>query len=112
MRTLTHQIRLLRNKRGWSQEVIAKLLDISIPAYSKIEAGITDINLSRLEQIAAVFNLSAAQPMAYGQNDNSGKTETLALANTKLAEREREMVELQNKVIELYEALKLQQVGS
>jgi transcriptional regulator with XRE-family HTH domain len=44
-------IRTLRHQRGWSQEDVANRLGISIPAFSKIETGVTDINLSRLEQI-------------------------------------------------------------
>jgi transcriptional regulator with XRE-family HTH domain len=45
MKTLGKKIRLLRHQKGWSQEEVAKRLDISIPAFSKIETGITDINL-------------------------------------------------------------------
>ena len=56
MNTLGKKIRLLRHQKGWSQEDVAKRLDISIPAFSKIETGITDVNLSRLNQIAKLFN--------------------------------------------------------
>ena len=52
MQTLGKKIRLLRHQKSWSQEDVAKQLGISIPAFSKIETGITDINLSRLEQIS------------------------------------------------------------
>ena len=58
MKTLGKKIRLLRHQRSWSQEDVAKQLDISIPAFSKIETGITDVNLSRLEQIATLFGMS------------------------------------------------------
>jgi transcriptional regulator with XRE-family HTH domain len=61
MKTLGKKIRLLRHQKGWSQEEVAKRLDISIPAFSKIETGITDINLSRLEQIAVLFEMSVVQ---------------------------------------------------
>jgi len=40
MNTLGKKIRLLRHQKGWSQEDVAKRLDISIPAFSKIETGI------------------------------------------------------------------------
>jgi transcriptional regulator with XRE-family HTH domain len=34
-------IRTLRHQRGWSQEDVADRLGISIPAFSKIETGVT-----------------------------------------------------------------------
>jgi transcriptional regulator with XRE-family HTH domain len=36
MKALGKKIRLLRHQKGWSQEDVAKKLDISIPAFSKI----------------------------------------------------------------------------
>ena len=47
MKTLGKKIRLLRHQKGWSQEDVAKRLDISIPAFSKIETGITDWKFAR-----------------------------------------------------------------
>jgi transcriptional regulator with XRE-family HTH domain len=44
MKNLGKNIRMLRHKNGWGQEDIALKLNISIPAFSKIETGITDIN--------------------------------------------------------------------
>ena len=37
MKTLGKKIKLLRHQRSWNQEDMAKRLDISIPAFSKIE---------------------------------------------------------------------------
>jgi transcriptional regulator with XRE-family HTH domain len=51
MQDLGRKIKLMRQQNGWSQGDVAKRLDISVPAFSKIETGVTDINLSRLEQI-------------------------------------------------------------
>ncbi|WP_345892961.1 helix-turn-helix transcriptional regulator, partial [Sphingobacterium thalpophilum] len=45
-------IRLLKQQRGWTQRDVAQRLEISMPSLSKIETGITDLNLSRLNQIA------------------------------------------------------------
>jgi transcriptional regulator with XRE-family HTH domain len=58
MEHVGRDIRTLRQKEQWSQGEVAKRLDISIPAFSKIETGITDINLSRLDQISRLFNVS------------------------------------------------------
>ena len=55
MQDLGKKIKMLRQQNGWSQGDVAKRLDISVPAFSKIETGVTDINLSRLEQIVTIF---------------------------------------------------------
>ena len=65
MNSIGKNIRLLRHTKGWSQEDIAKRLDISVPAFSKIETGMTNVNLSRIEQIAILFELSAVQLIAF-----------------------------------------------
>lgn len=106
MNTLGKKIRLLRHQKGWSQEDVAKKLDISIPAFSKIETGITDVNLSRLNQIAQLFNLSLSQLLASpdSKQDNESFQEVLDL-HQKLKDREAEVIALQKKVIDLYEQL-------
>ncbi|HEY8781489.1 MAG TPA: helix-turn-helix transcriptional regulator [Mucilaginibacter sp.] len=107
MKTLGKKIRLLRHQKGWSQEDVAKRLDISIPAFSKIETGITDINLSRLEQIAILFEMSVVQLLTFsdGEHDQKSVSE-LETINKKLMDRETEVIDLQKKVIELFEELR------
>jgi len=51
------KIRLVRQLKGWSQEEMAGKLDMSPNGYGSIERGETDVNLSRLEQIAALFGI-------------------------------------------------------
>ncbi|WP_395805992.1 helix-turn-helix domain-containing protein [Daejeonella sp.] len=107
MKTLGKKIRLLRHQKSWSQEDVAKQLEISIPAFSKIETGITDINLSRLEQISKLFEMSVVQLLTF--NDQEGlesyNTEVENLTQ-KLHDREVELIDLQKKIIELYEELR------
>jgi transcriptional regulator with XRE-family HTH domain len=106
MNTLGKKIRTLRRDKGWSQEDVSRKLDISIPAFSKIETGVTDINLSRIEQIAALFEMSAVvllQVNGDNQEHLLGKMDAL---NQKLAERDAEIIGLQRKVIELFDELK------
>ncbi len=106
MNSLGKRIRLLRQQRGWSQEDVAKRLDISIPAFSKIETGITDINLSRLNQISKLFEMSVVQLLSSEDRDakDSVRAELTDLSR-KLQEREGEIITLQKKVIDLYEQL-------
>ena len=104
MQTLGKKIRLLRHQKSWSQEDVSKQLGISIPAFSKIETGITDINLSRLEQIAKLFELTVVQLLnTHGAEDQDVYNVEVNTLTHKLREREVEIIDLQKKVIELYE---------
>ena len=104
MQTLGKKIRLLRHQKSWSQEDVAKQLGISIPAFSKIETGITDINLSRLEQISKLFDMTVVQLLnTHGAEDQDVYNVEVHTLTHKLREREVEIIDLQKKVIELYE---------
>ncbi|EHQ29306.1 helix-turn-helix domain-containing protein [Mucilaginibacter paludis] len=111
MKTLGKKIRLLRHQRGWSQEDVAKRLDISIPAFSKIETGITDINLSRLEQISILFDMTVVQLLTFNDAEQEQKySNELDSVSKRLSDRDTEVIDLQKKVIELYEELRLNKV--
>jgi transcriptional regulator with XRE-family HTH domain len=107
MKTLGKKIRLLRHQKSWSQEDVAKRLDISIPAFSKIETGITDVNLSRLEQISTLFEMTVVQLLTFNDTEEQEKyTSELEVLTKRVQERESEVISLQKKVIELYEELR------
>jgi transcriptional regulator with XRE-family HTH domain len=111
MKTLGKKIRLLRHQKGWSQEDVAKRLDISIPAFSKIETGITDINLSRLEQIATLFEMSVVQLLTFNDTEQQEKyVSELEVLTKRLQERETEVIGLQKKIIDLFEELRKSKV--
>lgn len=99
-------IRTLRHQHGWSQEDVANRLGISIPAFSKIETGVTDINLSRLEQIANIFELNVVNLLALDAGEIDLTPSNLSVAQKKLVDRESEIANLQRKVILLYEELR------
>lgn len=106
MNALGKKIRLLRHQKGWSQEDVAKRLDISIPAFSKIETGITDVNLSRLNQISKLFGLTLVQLLSTSDSEeDKAKVDEVNELNKKLQYREAEVIDLQKKVIDLYEQL-------
>jgi len=107
MQTLGKKIRLLRHQKSWSQEDVSKQLGISIPAFSKIETGITDINLSRLEQIAKLFELTVVQLLStHGDEDQESYNMEVNNLTLKLHDRESELIDLQKKLIDLYEVRK------
>lgn len=107
MNTIGKNIRQMRQKNAWSQGEVARRLSISIPAFSKIETGITDINISRLEQIANLFEVSTMDIISKeGENPNSLNSEEINGLKEKLALREEEIIKLQKKVIDLYEEIR------
>jgi transcriptional regulator with XRE-family HTH domain len=105
-KSIGKNIRTLRHQHGWSQEDVANRLGISIPAFSKIETGVTDINLSRLEQIANIYEIDVVQILALDIEEVEQQPSNLNLLQKKLLDREAEIVNLQRKVILLYEELR------
>lgn len=104
-KTIGKNIRTFRHQHGWSQEDVANRLGISIPAFSKIETGVTDINLSRLEQIANIYEIEVVQLLSMEAEEIEQTPSNLSIIQKRLLEREAEIVNLQRKVILLYEEL-------
>jgi len=86
--TIEEKIRLQRLQRGFSQENMADLLNLSTTAYGDIERGKTELTLSRLNQIAAVLNLSPMALLA----DDAVSVQVVQLNDE--TERERETLQL------------------
>jgi transcriptional regulator with XRE-family HTH domain len=61
------KIKLLRLTKDWSQEDVAIKLEMSPNGYGSIERGETDVNLSRLKQIAQIFGVAASSLFDDGQ---------------------------------------------
>lgn len=101
-------IRTLRARSGWSLRDAARQLDISTSALSKIETGVTDVNLSRLEQIAHMFGVDIVQLWGLDLEDASQRELNLNLAKQKVSDLEVEIAAFQRKVIMLYEKLRQQ----
>jgi transcriptional regulator with XRE-family HTH domain len=55
------KIKLLRQTQGWSQEEMANKLGMSANGYGHIERGKTNLDLSRLEQIAQLFDIALTE---------------------------------------------------
>ena len=91
----------LRDTKIFGIEEVAEQLQLSTPAYSKIETGITDINLSRLVQISELFEISLVELLTDDEKV-SGYREKVEPLMSRLADLNMEVFELQKKVIELY----------
>jgi len=100
-------IKLLRQKHNWNQSQVAKQLKISTPAFSKIETGITDVNYSRLDQIAKIFEVPVTALLAHDKDNFQAKRqEEVEVLTNKLNKREEEIIKLQSLLIELYEEVR------
>ncbi|QPB41806.1 helix-turn-helix domain-containing protein [Rodentibacter haemolyticus] len=91
------KIRVMREINQWSQEEMAEKLDMSPTGYAKIERGQSSLNLDKLKQIAAIFDIDLVELIAtqdrsfffsIGDNSNNHSyiavPETLALENQAL----------------------------
>jgi len=107
MQDLGKKIKLMRQQNGWSQGDVAKKLDISVPAFSKIETGVTDINLSRLEQIVAVFDTTVVELLTSQTPAQNIVNDTeLKIARDKADDYASQILQLQQQVIHLHEELR------
>lgn len=119
----THEkIRLMRELHKWSQEDMAEKLAMSAGGYAKIERGETQLNIPRLEQLAAIFQVdmwdlvksgngglvlqinegdSGGDIALYASGDMSGKIELLKQE----LKHCREMLAQKDKEIELLKKL-------
>ena len=80
---------------------MADKLKISLPAYSKIERNITDVNYSRLEQIAKTFGITVVDLLSV-----SSKPKPRNEWEKIVADKDKEIMRLQKRIIELLEKKK------
>jgi transcriptional regulator with XRE-family HTH domain len=103
MKNLGQKFKILRQRKGLNQKSMAELLDISIPAYSKLETGITDPNFSRIIQIAKIHDLDIRQLLAIGEEEKSAQQHENETLKQKILTLEASVIRLQGKLIDLYD---------
>jgi transcriptional regulator with XRE-family HTH domain len=105
MGSLGKKIKALRQQKDWLQGDVAKKLNISIPAYSKIESDITDINISRLKQIADIFEVDVVELLSDNANLTNEYIDELKKTKETVESQEAKINKLQEYIIRLYEEL-------
>jgi transcriptional regulator with XRE-family HTH domain len=65
--TIGEKITFFRKRKGFSQEQVAELLEMSPQGYGKIERDETDVNYSRLELICKVLQTSIQDLVGYAE---------------------------------------------
>ena len=104
--SVCENIKVLRLHYRWSQRYVAAELGVSTSAFSNIENGFTDINLSRLEQIAKVLKVRLVELVAIYDPDAEPEHSPANSLFKSLADRNTEVEELQFKIYKLREELK------
>lgn len=112
MLAIGKKIKSLRQQKGWSQSEMAEKLSISIPAFSKIETDITDLNISRLKQISEVFNVHIVELLSDDTVPNAEYVDELKKAKETISTQAEKINKLQEYVITLYEELHKVKQGS
>lgn len=65
MKDILSNIREIRQKLGYSQEFVAKGLNMSQNGYSLIENGARSLSYDNLNQIAIIFNMNVIDIITY-----------------------------------------------
>jgi len=100
-------IRKFRITKGWDQAIIAAKLDITRSSYSKIESGSTDVNLSRLEQIAFILDVKLIQLLSFDPEQEMRDASRYVSVLAQIREKDRCIELLLHQIIELAQQLKL-----
>lgn len=102
LQTIGNTIRDLRKLKGVSQADIAGELDISIAAVSKIERGLTNISIQRLDQIATILNTSVFTLLGVEKTDISKIAVSQEVESLqKELEMTKELLKAKDEIIEL-----------
>lgn len=105
---LINRLKELRLQNHLVQEQVAALLNVSVPAYSKMETGKTDLNFSRIKALASIYHISVVQLFTPEEKLLPGELPASEALMAKLLLRQQEINRLREQSIKLYEILKLQ----
>jgi transcriptional regulator with XRE-family HTH domain len=99
------RIRILRKRSFLDITTAARMLNISAPALSKIENGITDLSISRMEQIARLYHINVSQLFSPDFFNEQSDPQDEDLLWKRIADKDVEIGHLLKLIIELYEEL-------
>jgi transcriptional regulator with XRE-family HTH domain len=100
MSNIGYKIRKVREIKGLTQEYVAQKLNISQPAYSKIEFGVTKLDEEKIKRLAKIFEVDPSDLLSFDENiifNNTNQQGGNANVNTLINQ-------LPEKLIEQYEA--------
>lgn len=68
------KLKILREVNNYTQEYVARVLDISQNAYSLLEKGTTKVTLDRIEVLANLYNITPAELVSVSENIYNGNS--------------------------------------
>jgi len=108
--TLGDKIRKIREDKKLTQEDIAFEVGVNANSISRIERDLTDVNFSRLTQIAGALNMTVAEILAY-QEPNPLEAEVKKLKellekkDAELRQAEKELLLKEKEINQLHKKL-------
>jgi transcriptional regulator with XRE-family HTH domain len=112
---LTEKIKEFRKKRDWSQEIVANKLNISLNSYGALERGETDIKLSRVEELARIFEvdisfffINDSEKLSRRKGDMNRRLDDITIEDYHLLEIEKYKLERDREIKTLAETIERQ----
>lgn len=104
MTSIGERIKKTRLQKAWKPQDVANALGISLTSYFNIEGNITDVNVSKLYEIARIFDVDISV-FIYGGTKETRDHQIIEINNLKsrIDQYDREITRLQQKVINFYE---------
>ena len=104
MKGLGDKIRILRYKKGWSQEILAQKLGVSIFVLSQIENDKVDLYYVLLVKMAQLFNVPVYALLSIDNNVELKPTE-LEQLEQQISQYDDYIVDLRENIVDLKEQL-------
>jgi transcriptional regulator with XRE-family HTH domain len=116
MTTLPEKIKELRRNRNWSQETVANKLNLSLNSYGALERGEIDIKLSRIEELARIFDIdisvffkNKSENLSRRKEDKRRRVDDITIEDYHLLEFEKYKLEVEMRTQKLEEVVERQQ---
>lgn len=102
LQTVGNTIREVRKSKHLSQADVAGELDITVAAFSKIERGLTNVPILRLDQIASILGTTVFTLLGVSKTDISKISESREVeALQKELAMTKELLKAKDEIIEL-----------
>jgi transcriptional regulator with XRE-family HTH domain len=99
--TVGKRIKFLRQYNNWHQPIVAGMLKITVSSYSKIETGCTDLNFSRLTQIAEIYQVDITELLSENAREEIKRVQIPLWIRKRITESDDEIVRLKEKINDL-----------
>ena len=89
MKDLGNILKSLRIAKGISQDALAFEMEVSLSTYSKLERGLSDITLSKLEKLAAFYGMNVVDILLHGTDSLTAPN----ICKRLIEEKDKEIIE-------------------